>query len=193
MNATEFDMNPDELYDLAIAGVRAAMILAGEDPDREGVEETPARWVKALCEMCEGYAQVPEDTLNTMFNVDTDELVVVRDLPFSSLCEHHLLPFTGVAHIAYLPGEMIVGLSKLPRLLHVLARRPQVQERLTSEIAGTMHSVLGARGVGVAVHAHHTCMSCRGVRSTGTMITHSLLGLMRDEPALRQECLSLIS
>jgi len=178
------------LQEMAIQGVRAAMILAGDDPYREGVEDTPARWVKALAEMCEGFKLDPDAQLNTTFNVGAVEMVVVTGLPFVSLCEHLLLPFTGTATIGYLPSEGIVGLSELPRRLHAYAKRPQVQERLSSDVAETIQRVLNPHGVGVIISAHHTCMSCRGVRSAGTMVTSSLLGSFRDEPGQRAEFLS---
>lgn len=174
----------------AINGVAAAMELAGDDPMREGVEDTPARWVKALIEMCAGFKLDPDSTLNTTFNVAADEMVVVKDVPFVSLCEHHLLPFTGTATIGYLPSESIVGLSKLPRLLHAWAQRPQVQERLTSDVSGSIQRVLNPRGVGVIIEAHHTCMSCRGIRSDGRMVTSSLLGSFRDDAQQRAEFMS---
>jgi GTP cyclohydrolase I len=184
------DADTDALHAMAVQGVQAAMILAGEDPYREGVEETPARWVKALGEMCVGYKTDASLTLNTTFDVAADEMVVVHGVPFVSLCEHHLLPFTGTATIGYLPGERIVGLSKLPRLLHAYAKRPQVQERLTSQVSETMQAVLQPRGCGVIIEGHHTCMSCRGVQSAGQMVTSSLLGSFREDAQQRAEFLS---
>lgn len=166
----------------ALNGVRAMLVLAGEDPDREGLQDTPRRVVKAFMEMTEGLSQNPVSALATTFgDADYDEMVWVRDVPFTSLCEHHLLPFTGTATVAYLPNERVVGLSKIPRMLHILARRPQVQERLTSQVARTLHETLDTDGVGVRLTAHHTCMSCRGVRSLGVMVTQTLLGEFRQQ------------
>lgn len=189
-------MTPDEVYALqeeAENGIVCMLALLGDNPMREGLVDTPKRWVKAMIEQCEGLSMNPEAQLGTTFDVPCDEMVVVKDLPFVSLCEHHLLPFTGAASIAYLPGDRVVGLSKLPRLLHVLSRRPQVQERLTGQIADVIQDVLAPLGVGVRMSAHHTCMSCRGVRSTGTMVTQALRGELRDEPGPRAEFLALVN
>ena len=188
------DESEAELLALALDGVRAMLLLAGDDPHREGLRDTPNRVVKALTEMCEGLDQNPHALLDTRFgDAGYDEMVWVTDVPFTSLCEHHLLPFTGTATIGYLPHPEgpVVGLSKLPRMLHALARRPQVQERLTNQVASTLHDALAPRGVGVRLAAHHTCMSCRGVRSGGTMVTQTLLGDLRTDPALRAEFLSV--
>lgn len=185
--------SPGTLQTMAVEGVAAAMILAGDDPTRDGVQDTPARWVKALVEQCEGFKLNPNEQLDTTFDVQMDEMVVVTGLPFTSLCEHHLLPFTGEAAIGYLPGRRIVGLSKLPRLLHAWARRPQVQEQLTVDIANTLCQQLAPIGVGVRLTAHHTCMSCRGIRSNGTMVTQALKGSFRDNPTQRAEFLDLVN
>jgi GTP cyclohydrolase I len=153
----------------------------GEDPKREGLAATPRRVVKALREMTAGMHETPAAYLETTFTSDVDEMVVVRDLPFSSLCEHHLLPFHGTVTIGYLPRGKVFGLSKLPRLVHAFARRLQLQEQFTHQIASTiMQSPAQPGGVGVIVRGVHTCMSARGVRSPGEMRTSALLGSMRD-------------
>lgn len=175
----------------ATQAVRSLLAAIGEDPDRDGLVGTPDRVVRALTEMTCGYWEDPADVLATTFPVACDELVVVRDLTFVSLCEHHLLPFTGTATVGYLPGDRIVGLSKLARLVHVYARRLQVQERLTTQIAEAVMTHLAPRGVGVVVEASHACMAARGVRTPGVMATSSLLGKLRTNAALRAEFLHL--
>lgn len=157
-------------------------------------DETPARWVKALGELTSGYAQDPREILSKRFYQPcADELVILKDIPFTSLCEHHVLPFTGVAHVAYLPGDFVVGLSKLARLVDCYANRLQVQERLTQEIAKALSDTIKAAAVGVVIEAAHSCMACRGVKKPGAkMITSSLLGLLRTKFELRAEFMSLI-
>lgn len=159
----------------------------GENPDREGLRDTPARYLRAMREMTSGYGHRAEDVLGAVFNEPCDEMVVVSGLPFHSLCEHHLLPFHGTATIGYLPRGKVVGLSKLPRLLELHARRLQIQERLTRDIAHDIERVLNPLGVGVVLCAHHTCMSARGVRSAGNMITATLLGAFKTDPTVRAE------
>jgi len=165
----------------------------GEDPSREGLRETPRRVVDALLEMTSGVESDPEKVLATVFEEESDEIITVTGISFASLCEHHLLPFTGVAHIGYLPGNgRIVGLSKLPRLVHCFARRLQVQERMTRQIAEAIQRVLAPAGVGVVVTAQHQCMSCRGVRdSSALMTTSALLGSFRTDSSQRAEFLRL--
>lgn len=175
----------------AAASIRSLLIAIGENPDRDGLADTPIRVARALREMTMGYWEDPADLLGVTFAVNCDELVVVRDIPFTSLCEHHLLPFTGTATIGYLPGERVVGLSKLARLVHLYARRLQIQERLTTDIAEAIDTHLTPQAVGVIIAAEHSCMAARGVRSAGTMLTSSLRGKLRTEGPLRAEFLSL--
>ena len=175
----------------------AVRILLGrviyEDPTREGLLDTPARVVKALGQMTEGYGQDPREILGTTFDTDGyDEMVVLRGIDFVSLCEHHMLPFIGTAAVGYVPGERVVGLSKLARLVDCFSRRLQIQERMTKEIADAVMEVLSPQGVGVVVSAHHSCMGCRGVRKPGaSMVTSYLAGVMRDNVAARAEFLAL--
>lgn len=182
----------DELKDNEDTVVRQ-LELIGEDPTREGLRDTPKRYLKALRELTSGLGMKAEDVLNTTFeNEGYDEVVVVNNIEFSSLCEHHLLPFTGTADVAYLPGERIVGLSKLARLVDMHARRLQVQERMTTHIARDIDAVLQAKGVAVVVEAHHSCMGCRGVRKpTARMVTSAMLGVFRHQPEARAEVLGL--
>ena len=152
----------------------------GEDPSRDGLKRTPYRVVKSYAELCGGYSQDPRKILSTTFEGACDEMVVVRDIRFWSLCEHHMLPFHGVATVGYLPKDRIVGLSKIGRLVHCFARRLQVQERLTEEIANSMMEHLKPHGAGVIIQATHLCMEMRGVRSPAEMVTSCLLGQFRD-------------
>lgn len=178
----------------AEAAVRELLIAVGEDPDREGLRETPARVARAYREILAGLRQNPEDVLTTVFDLGHDELVLVKDIEIVSLCEHHLLPFHGVAHVGYIPAEngKITGLSKLARLVDVFARRPQVQERLTTQIADSLMEILDARGAIVVVEAEHMCMSVRGIRKPGAKtITSAVRGQLRA-PATRSEAMSLI-
>jgi GTP cyclohydrolase I len=163
----------------------------GEDASREGLRDTPARVVRAFEEMTCGYRENPETILATRFKENYDELVVVSEIPFWSLCEHHLMPFSGVAKVGYLPNGRVVGLSKIPRLVRCFARRLQVQERLTQEIALAMHHHLKPRGVGVVIRATHLCMVARGVGSRGEMTTSCLLGAVRKSARTRSEFLAL--
>jgi len=168
---------------------RELLIALGEDPDRDGLRETPRRVAKAYAELLDPQPFNPTTFPN---DEDYDELVVARGIPFHSLCEHHLLPFHGIVHVGYLPGDRIVGLSKLGRVVDLFARRLQVQERLTSEIAGWLDDHLEPKGVGVVIEAEHLCMSLRGVQKPGTLTaTSALRGLVRDDLRTRQEFLAL--
>lgn len=164
----------------------------GEDPTREGLVKTPARVIKALTEMTSGYALDPAEVLGTVFNETSDEMVVLHGITFASMCEHHMLPFTGTATVGYVPDGKVVGLSKMARLVHMYARRMQVQERMTSQIASAMWDNLRPLGVGVVIHGHHQCMSVRGVKEPGgIMTTSALLGIMKHSDATRHEFLRL--
>ena len=174
--------------------VRELLIAVGEDPDREGLRETPARVARAYRELFAGLWQKPEDVLTTTFDLGHDELVLVKGIELMATCEHHLLPFHGVAHIGYIPAESgkITGLSKLARLVDVFARRPQVQERLTTQIADSLMEILEARGAIVVIEAEHMCMSVRGIRKPGAKTTTSAVrGQLRDATT-RSEAMSLI-
>ena len=178
----------------AEAAVRELLIAVGEDPDRDGLAETPARVARAYRELLAGLRQDPEDVLTTTFDLGHDEMVLVKDIEIVSLCEHHMLPFHGVAHVGYIPAESgkITGLSKLARLVEVFARRLQVQERLTTQIADSLMRILEARGVIVVVEAEHMCMSVRGIRKPGAKTTTSAVrGQLRDATT-RAEAMSLI-
>jgi len=166
----------------------------GEDVEREGLEKTPERVAKALRYLTSGYAKDAKEILNgAMFVEDYDEMVIVKDIDFSSLCEHHLLPFIGKCHVAYMPGRKIVGLSKIPRLVEMFSRRLQVQERLTTQIASTINEVLQPRGVAVVMEAVHLCMLMRGVeKQNSKAITSAMLGSFRDNPETRAEFMDLI-
>jgi GTP cyclohydrolase I len=174
--------------------VYTLLLFIGENPEREGLKDTPKRVVKSLLEMTCGYNQDPKEILSTQFEPENyDEMIVLRDIEFKSLCEHHKLPFSGVATVGYIPSKKIVGLSKLARLVDCFANRLQVQERLTHQIAHALEEHLEPIGTGVLVKAHHSCMSCRGIKKSGaTMITSSLTGVMRKDPACRHEFLSCI-
>jgi GTP cyclohydrolase I len=166
----------------------------GEDPHREGLEKTPDRVAAALQYLTSGYDKDPREVLNdALFVEDYDEMVVVKDIDFASLCEHHLLPFVGKCHVAYMPKRKIVGLSKIPRLVEMYSRRLQVQERLTTQIANTLNDVLEPRGVAVVVEAIHLCMLMRGVeKQNSKAITSAMLGGFRDRPETRAEFMELI-
>lgn len=165
----------------------------GEDPTRDGLKETPKRVVKALKELTAGYTLNPEEILKTTFDVHFDEMIAVTSIPFTSLCEHHMLPFTGTATVAYIPKPdgRVVGLSKLARLVECYARRLQVQERMTNQIADAIQTYLDPLGVGVVVTGKHSCMQARGIQKDGTMITSCLKGAMRTDATARAEFLSL--
>lgn len=175
--------------------VREILLAIGEDPDREGLAETPARVARAYAEQFSGLSQHPEDVLGTVFDADHDELILVRDIEVYSTCEHHLVPFIGRAHVGYIPNEkgQITGLSKLARLVDIYARRPQVQERMTSQVADALMAVLEPRGALVVIEAEHLCMSMRGVRKPGAKtVTSAVRGIIRDSARTRAEAMSLL-
>jgi GTP cyclohydrolase IA len=174
--------------------VREQLGLLGEDPKRDGLKQTPLRVAKSLEFLTKGYKESPRSVLNNaLFDVKSDEMVIVKDIDFYSLCEHHLLPFFGKCHIAYLPGKKVVGLSKLPRLVDVYARRLQVQERMTHEIAKAISELIHPQGVGVVIEAQHLCMAMRGVEKQNSYaITSAMLGCFRDDGRTRSEFLNLI-
>jgi GTP cyclohydrolase I len=181
-------------HDRAVAAVRELLIAIGEDPDREGLRETPRRVAQTWEELTAGMHQRAEDVLTTTFELGHDEFVLVKDLELWSVCEHHLVPFTGKAHVGYIPNAQgtITGLSKLARLVDVFARRPQVQERLTTQVADALKRLLEPRGVIVVIEAEHLCMTMRGVRKPGSRtVTSAVRGQLRD-PATRAEAMSLI-
>jgi GTP cyclohydrolase I len=181
--------------DDGIAGsVRRMLAVLGEDPDREGIRATPVRVEKSLRFLTEGYAMDPRQVIGgAMFAQECDEMIVVKDIELYSLCEHHLLPFFGKAHVAYIPNGHIVGLSKIARVVDIFARRLQVQERLTTEIAGALDDVLKPRGVGVVVAAAHLCMMMRGVQKQNSQtVTSCLRGLFRSDERTRSEFLNLV-
>ncbi len=173
--------------------VRTILRAVGEDPDRPGLLETPRRVAKMYAEMFSGLGQDPARHLEVTFPEVYDELVLVRDIPFTSMCEHHLLPFTGVAHVGYIPNGHVTGLSKLARVVEEVARRPQVQERMTQTIADMIQAKLQSTGVAVVIQAEHSCMSIRGVRKHGSStVTSALRGIFKTNPSSRAEVLSLI-
>jgi len=174
--------------------VRALLSGMGEDPSREGLEKTPERVAKALRFLTSGYSQDPKALINeALFTVSYDEMVIIKDIDVFSMCEHHLLPFYGKAHVAYIPNGKVVGLSKIPRLVDMFARRLQVQERLTTQIAETIQEAIRPRGVGVVIEAMHFCMIMRGVEKQNSVaVTSCMLGGFRDRQPTREEFLSLI-
>ena len=176
--------------------VREILVAIGEDPDRDGLLDTPARVARMYEEICSGLREEPSEHLRKVFEADHDEMVMVRDIPLYSLCEHHLVPFIGKAHVAYIPNMQgrITGLSKVARLVDGFARRPQVQERLTQQIAGALDDTLEPRGVLVVIEAEHLCMSMRGVRKPGSStVTSAVHGVFRDNPASRMEAMQFIT
>jgi GTP cyclohydrolase I len=180
-------------HDRIRRAVREILLAVGEDPDREGLVDTPDRVARMYAEVFSGLGTDPAVHLHKMFTQKHDEMVVVKDIEFSSCCEHHLLPFFGKAHIAYLPNGQIVGLSKLARVVDAVAKRPQVQERMTEAIADLIMQHLKPRGVGVIVEASHSCMTIRGVRKPGAMtITSSMRGGFLEHPATRAELMALV-
>jgi GTP cyclohydrolase IA len=202
---TEVPAEPDDLllepprtgidHARAVSAVRELLIAVGEDPDRPGLQDTPARVARAYAETFAGLWQDPAEVLATTFDEDHDEMVLVKDIPMYSTCEHHLVPFHGVAHIGYIPGEdgRVTGLSKLARLVEVYARRPQVQERMTSQIADALADVLKPRGVLVVIEAEHLCMAMRGIRKPGSStVTSAVRGIFRENAATRSEAMSLV-
>jgi GTP cyclohydrolase I len=174
--------------------VREILLAVGEDPDREGLQKTPNRVARAYGELLAGLQDNPRRHLKTVFHEQYDEIVLLRDIDFHSICEHHLLPFTGRAHLAYLPAGKVVGLSKLARLVEGFARRPQVQERLTTQIADALMEELNPVGVACVIEATHTCMTIRGAAKPGSMmVTSALRGIFKESPSSRAEVLALIS
>ncbi|HEY6212863.1 MAG TPA: GTP cyclohydrolase I FolE [Vicinamibacterales bacterium] len=171
--------------------VATLLRFIGEEPERDGLRDTPARVVKAWREMTAGYDDDPAEILSRTFDESSDEMIILRGITFHSTCEHHMLPFYGQAVVGYLPGK-VVGISKLARLVHCFARRLQIQERMTRQIADAIETHLEARGVGVVLRAHHLCMGCRGVRQEETeMVTSAMLGTLRSDPTTRAEFLRL--
>ena len=166
----------------------------GEDPEREGLQKTPNRVAKSWTTFAKGYKQTPEEVVgDAVFNEQCDEVIAVKDIDFFSLCEHHLLPFKGVAHVGYLPEKKIIGLSKIPRIVDIYARRLQVQERLTQQVADALQDVLNPKGVAVVIEAEHLCMQMRGVeKKSSFMITSAVRGAFRENNKTREEFLSII-
>jgi GTP cyclohydrolase I len=183
------------LEDASVQAIYAELLRRiGEDPTRNGLQETPKRMEKSMAFLTQGYQQTVESVLHgALFDVDYDEMVIVRDIEFYSLCEHHLLPFFGKAHIAYVPQGKVVGLSKLPRIVDVFARRLQVQERLTQQIAEAVEDAIAPQGVGVVIEAQHLCMMMRGVEKQSSLtVTSSLRGVFKTQLQTRSEFLSLV-
>ncbi|MFN7140803.1 MAG: GTP cyclohydrolase I FolE [Limisphaerales bacterium] len=186
------EYQPVDLERIKLA-VREILIAVGEDPDREGLLETPDRVARMYAEIFSGLHTDPAIHLRKLFTQKHDEMVIVKDIEFSSCCEHHLLPFTGKAHIGYLPAGKVVGLSKLARVVDVIAKRPQVQERMTEAIADLIMDEVQPRGVGVIIEASHSCMTIRGVRKPGAMtLTSAVRGLVKTNPMTRNELMSLV-
>ena len=199
MSETEHDSNsPTDLVDHARieAAIREILAAIGEDPDRDGLLDTPARVARMYAEITSGLREDPEEHLYKVFDVDHDEMIMVRDIPVYSMCEHHLLPFYGSAHVAYIPkaGGRITGLSKIARLVDGFARRPQVQERLTRQVADAVQNALDPAGVLVVVEAEHLCMSMRGVRKPGSStVTSAVHGTFREQASTRSEAMRFIT
>ncbi len=174
--------------------VRTILKAVGEDPQRPGLLETPRRVAKMYAEMFSGLSKSPEEHLRVTFPEVYDEMVLVRDITFTSMCEHHLLPFSGVAHVSYIPKGRVTGLSKLARVVEEVSRRPQVQERMTQTIADLIERELGTAGVAVVIEAEHSCMAIRGIRKPGSItVTSALRGKFKKDPAARAEVMSLIN
>jgi GTP cyclohydrolase I len=192
------DLIPDAVelsidLDRVRRAVREILLAVGEDPDREGLLETPDRVARMYAEVFRGLHQDPRTHLSKLFTQKYDEMVLIKDIQFESFCEHHLLPFTGQAHVAYLPNGKVVGLSKIPRVIDVMARRPQMQERLTEEVADLLMKELDAKGVAVVMEATHSCMTVRGVHKPGSsFVTSAMRGAFKERLATRSEVLSLI-
>ncbi len=180
---------------LAEDAVRTLLAHVGEDIGRDGLKDTPLRVIKALLEMTGGLRENPAEILERRFDLAHDELVILRDIPFTSLCEHHLLVFSGIAHVAYIPaGGKVVGLSKLARLVLCFARRPQIQERIASQVADALMEHLQPLGAACIVSAEHSCLSCRGAKLPGVkFVTSALRGALKDDKAARAELMSLVS
>lgn len=187
-------MNSEVDQEAIAAAVRDILVAVGEDPEREGLAETPMRVARLYAELFEGLRQDPAAILESVFAEDQHrELVLVKDIPFYSLCEHHLVPFHGQAHVAYIPNGRLTGLSKLARLVDAFAKRPQMQERLTSQVADTLWEIVKPLGVMVVIEAEHLCMSMRGVKKPGSKTTTSAVrGTLQTDPATRAEVLSLL-
>ncbi len=185
-------MNKEEEFEQAVTKV---LELLGEDPKREGLLKTPSRVAKALKFLTEGYDQDPEEILNqALFTTSNDEMVLVRDIEFYSMCEHHMLPIIGRAHVAYIPDGKVVGLSKIPRIVNVYARRLQIQEQMTEQIADAILSTIKPKGVAVVIHARHMCMEMRGVQKiNSTTVSSALRGLFKKDERTRNEFYSLIN
>ena len=185
-------MNKEEEFEQAITKV---IELLGEDPKREGLLKTPSRVVKALQFLTEGYQQDPKEILNqALFSTSNDEMVLVRDIEFYSMCEHHMLPIIGRAHVAYIPDGKVVGLSKIPRIVNVYARRLQIQEQMTEQIADAILETIQPKGVAVVVHARHMCMEMRGVQKiNSTTVSSALRGLFKKDERTRSEFYNLIN
>jgi len=176
-----------------VAAARMILEAIGEDPSREGLQDTPERMARMYEEVFNGLHRDPEPEVKKVFTEDYDEIVLVKDIPFVSMCEHHLMPFIGKAHTAYLPSGRVLGISKLARAVEIFARRPQVQERLTNQIADLIQSTAEPRGVGVVLEASHACMTVRGIKKPGsTVITSAMRGLFRTNLATRTELMNLI-
>jgi GTP cyclohydrolase IA len=180
-------------HDRIERAVREILLAIGDDPDREGLQRTPERFAHSYGEMFAGLREDPREHLRVTFDEGHKEMVVLRDIPFASMCEHHLMPFTGKAHVGYIPQGRVVGLSKLARLVEGFARRPQVQERLTSEIADAIMDGLEPDGCGVVIEAVHTCMTIRGIKKSGaTMITSAVRGGFKRRPETRAEFFAIV-
>lgn len=180
-------------HEKLVAAARMILEAIGEDPNREGLRETPQRIARMYAEVFEGLHKDPGESLKTIFTEDYDEIVLVKDIQFASMCEHHLLPFVGKAHVAYMPDGKVLGISKLARAVELFARRPQVQERMTNQIADLIDSIAQPRGVAVVIEASHTCMTIRGVKKPGSAVTTSAMrGLFRYNQATRNEFLNLL-
>ena len=179
---------------LALEAVRTLLLYLGDNPDRDGLKDTPHRVLKALGEMTSGMKEDPSKILDRRFELQHDEMVLLKSIPFVSLCEHHCLPFEGIAAVAYIPnGGMVVGLSKLARLVQCYARRPQIQEQMTSQIADAVEKYLKPQGCACIVEAEHSCMACRGVRLSGTkFVTSAVRGCLREDAAARAELMMLL-
>jgi GTP cyclohydrolase I len=190
LHENSVELSKESVADL----MRKVITLVGEDPNREGLRKTPERFEKALKFLTSGYHQNLDTVLNgATFSVHYDEMVVVKDIEFFSLCEHHLLPFFGKAHVAYLPSKKVIGLSKIARLVNMFARRLQIQERMTSQIAEAIQEKISPEGVGVIIEARHLCMQMRGVeKQHGQAVTSAMLGSFRHDKQTRQEFLSLV-
>jgi GTP cyclohydrolase I len=175
------------------SAVREILLAVGENPDREGLRETPARVARMYAELFGGLHVDPRQHLKKFFSETCDEVILVRDISFNSMCEHHLLPFTGTAHVAYLPRDRVIGLSKLARVVDEVARRPQVQERMTEQIANILEEELHAKGVAVVIEAVHTCMTIRGIQKPGSIcVTSAMKGCFRNKASTRAELMTLI-